>query len=181
MTTDDNCHTQPNPPPTSTTANDSDEEDAFRTADHHHRRAPTSFEPHSLVSISNADEGPDRRRRSHTATKDIMKLTHGVICAIFILVAAFWLLVTLRYYFGTHIFPDVLLNDIAGLDGNSLLLSLKLSVNVLLTTSRAIIAVCGNETLYHNSTSNGATFCAITVRDTIEELPKEMERLAKER
>ncbi|KAI8569085.1 hypothetical protein RHMOL_Rhmol02G0251200 [Rhododendron molle] len=41
---------------------------------------------------------------------------------------AFW------YYFGTHIFPDVLLNDIAGPDGNSLLLSLKLSVDVLVVS-----------------------------------------------
>ncbi|GFZ15587.1 P-type ATPase of Arabidopsis 2 [Actinidia rufa] len=38
---------------------------------------------------------------------------------------AFW------YYLGTRMFPDVLLNDIAGPDGNSLLLSLKLSVDVL--------------------------------------------------
>ncbi|XP_077236345.1 copper-transporting ATPase PAA2, chloroplastic [Tasmannia lanceolata] len=41
---------------------------------------------------------------------------------------AFW------YYFGTHIFPEVLLNDIAGPDGNSLLLSLKLSVDVLVVS-----------------------------------------------
>ncbi|XP_072977810.1 copper-transporting ATPase PAA2, chloroplastic [Typha angustifolia] len=38
------------------------------------------------------------------------------------------------YYIGTHIFPDVLLNDIAGPDGNSLLLSLKLSVDVLVVS-----------------------------------------------
>lgn len=41
---------------------------------------------------------------------------------------AFW------YYIGTYIFPDVLLNDIAGPDGNSLLLSLKLSVDVLVVS-----------------------------------------------
>ncbi|KAL0394236.1 UNVERIFIED_CONTAM: Copper-transporting ATPase PAA2, chloroplastic [Sesamum latifolium] len=41
---------------------------------------------------------------------------------------AFW------YYIGTHIFPDVLLNDIAGPDGNSLLLSLKLAVDVLVVS-----------------------------------------------
>ncbi|KAH7840021.1 hypothetical protein Vadar_011509 [Vaccinium darrowii] len=41
---------------------------------------------------------------------------------------AFW------YYLGTRIFPDVLLNDIAGPDGNSLLLSLKLSVDVLVVS-----------------------------------------------
>lgn len=40
----------------------------------------------------------------------------------------------LRYYIGTHIFPDVLLNDIAGPDGNSLLLSMKLAVDVLVCT-----------------------------------------------
>ncbi|XWS72377.1 hypothetical protein CRYUN_Cryun02cG0035000 [Craigia yunnanensis] len=34
------------------------------------------------------------------------------------------------YYAGSHIFPDVLLNDIAGPDGNPLLLSLKLAVDV---------------------------------------------------
>ncbi|XP_073136884.1 copper-transporting ATPase PAA2, chloroplastic [Henckelia pumila] len=38
------------------------------------------------------------------------------------------------YYIGTHIFPDVLLNDIAGPDGNSLLLSMKLAVDVLVVS-----------------------------------------------
>ncbi|ERN11270.1 copper-transporting ATPase PAA2, chloroplastic isoform X1 [Amborella trichopoda] len=38
------------------------------------------------------------------------------------------------YYIGTHIFPDVLLNDIAGSEGSSLLLSLKLSVDVLVVS-----------------------------------------------
>lgn len=38
------------------------------------------------------------------------------------------------YYIGAHIFPDVLLNDIAGPDGNSVLLSLKLSVDVLVVS-----------------------------------------------
>ncbi|KAL5783529.1 hypothetical protein ACOSP7_008558 [Xanthoceras sorbifolium] len=41
---------------------------------------------------------------------------------------AFW------YYIGSHIFPDVLLNDIAGPDGNPLVLSLKLSVDVLVVS-----------------------------------------------
>ncbi|KAF8032600.1 hypothetical protein BT93_D1499 [Corymbia citriodora subsp. variegata] len=41
---------------------------------------------------------------------------------------AFW------YYIGTHIFPDVLFNDIAGPDGDPLLLSLKLSVDVLVVS-----------------------------------------------
>ncbi|XP_024445979.1 copper-transporting ATPase PAA2, chloroplastic isoform X2 [Populus trichocarpa] len=41
---------------------------------------------------------------------------------------AFW------YYIGSHVFPDVLLNDIAGPDGDPLLLSLKLSVDVLTGT-----------------------------------------------
>ncbi|CAA7401260.1 unnamed protein product [Spirodela intermedia] len=41
---------------------------------------------------------------------------------------AFW------YYVGSNIFPDVLLNDIAGPDGNSLLLSLKLAVDVLVVS-----------------------------------------------
>ncbi|XP_002974620.2 copper-transporting ATPase PAA2, chloroplastic [Selaginella moellendorffii] len=35
------------------------------------------------------------------------------------------------YFLGTHIFPDVLLNDAAGPEGNSLLLSLKLAIDVL--------------------------------------------------
>jgi hypothetical protein len=38
-----------------------------------------------------------------------------------------------RYYIGSHVFPDVLLNDIAGPDGDPLLLSLKLSVDVLVS------------------------------------------------
>ncbi|XP_021890736.1 copper-transporting ATPase PAA2, chloroplastic [Carica papaya] len=41
---------------------------------------------------------------------------------------AFW------YFVGSHIFPDVLLNDIAGPDGDPLLLSLKLSVDVLVVS-----------------------------------------------
>ncbi|KAL3650720.1 Copper-transporting ATPase paa2, chloroplastic [Castilleja foliolosa] len=41
---------------------------------------------------------------------------------------AFW------NYIGTHIFPEVLLNDIAGPDGNSLLLSMKLAVDVLVVS-----------------------------------------------
>jgi hypothetical protein len=39
-----------------------------------------------------------------------------------------------RYYIGTHIFPEVLLNDISGPDGDSLLLSLKLAVDVLVSS-----------------------------------------------
>ncbi|TVU48208.1 hypothetical protein EJB05_07837, partial [Eragrostis curvula] len=38
------------------------------------------------------------------------------------------------YYIGTHLFPEVLLNDIAGPDGDSLLLSLKLAVDVLVVS-----------------------------------------------
>ncbi|PWA67101.1 P-type ATPase [Artemisia annua] len=41
---------------------------------------------------------------------------------------AFW------YYFGAHVFPDVLLNDISGPEGNPLLLSLKLSTDVLVVS-----------------------------------------------
>ncbi|GAV71097.1 E1-E2_ATPase domain-containing protein/HMA domain-containing protein/Hydrolase domain-containing protein [Cephalotus follicularis] len=41
---------------------------------------------------------------------------------------AFW------YYIGSHVFPDVLLSDIAGPDGDPLLLSLKLSVDVLVVS-----------------------------------------------
>lgn len=41
---------------------------------------------------------------------------------------AFW------YYIGTNIFPDVLLNNIAGPDGDPLLLSLKLAVDVLVVS-----------------------------------------------
>ncbi|KAG5147584.1 hypothetical protein JHK82_014465 [Glycine max] len=41
---------------------------------------------------------------------------------------AFW------YFVGSHIFPDVLLNDIAGPEGDPLLLSLKLSVDVLVVS-----------------------------------------------
>ena len=38
---------------------------------------------------------------------------------------AFW------YFLGTHLYPDVLLNDAAGPDGDALLLSLKLAIDVL--------------------------------------------------
>jgi hypothetical protein len=40
---------------------------------------------------------------------------------------------------GTHIFPEVLLNDISGPDGDSLLLSLKLAVDVLVSTPATVI------------------------------------------
>jgi Cu+-exporting ATPase len=43
-----------------------------------------------------------------------------------------------RYYIGTHVFPDVLLNDIAGPEGDPLLLSLKLSVDVLVSNGELI-------------------------------------------
>ncbi|KAI3711099.1 hypothetical protein L2E82_40940 [Cichorium intybus] len=41
---------------------------------------------------------------------------------------AFW------YYVGVHLFPDVLLNDISGPMENPLLLSLKLSTDVLVVS-----------------------------------------------
>lgn len=41
---------------------------------------------------------------------------------------------TFWYYFGAQAFPDVLLNDIAGPEGNPLLLSLKLAVDVLVVS-----------------------------------------------
>ncbi|KAL3586749.1 hypothetical protein D5086_013616 [Populus alba] len=44
------------------------------------------------------------------------------------------MLKAMRYYTGSHFFPDVLLNDIAGPDGDPLLLSLKLSVDVLIVS-----------------------------------------------
>ncbi|KAL2926810.1 Copper-transporting ATPase PAA2 chloroplastic [Bienertia sinuspersici] len=40
----------------------------------------------------------------------------------------------IRYSIGTKIFPDVLLNDIAGPEGSSLILSLKLAVDVLVVS-----------------------------------------------
>lgn len=40
-----------------------------------------------------------------------------------------------RYYIGAQIFPDVLLSDMAGPDGNPFLLSLKLSVDVLVSNA----------------------------------------------
>ncbi|GFQ00043.1 copper-transporting ATPase paa2 chloroplastic [Phtheirospermum japonicum] len=44
-----------------------------------------------------------------------------------------------RNYIGTHIFPEVLLNDIAGPDGNSLLLSMKLAVDVLVGAKQGLL------------------------------------------
>ncbi|KAA3477303.1 copper-transporting ATPase PAA2, chloroplastic [Gossypium australe] len=46
------------------------------------------------------------------------------------------------YYAGSHIFPDVLLNDIAGPDGDPLLLSLKLAVDVLLIAGKVVSCPC---------------------------------------
>jgi len=43
------------------------------------------------------------------------------------------------YYIGTHLFPEVLLNDIAGPDGDSLLLSIKLAVDVLVSGPAMVI------------------------------------------
>lgn len=65
------------------------------------------------------------------------KSLEGSISRMFILVVSYCQFV-LRYYLGTRIFPDVLLNDIAGPDGNSLLLSLKLSVDVLVSLTEPL-------------------------------------------
>ncbi|KAG5515038.1 hypothetical protein RHGRI_036167 [Rhododendron griersonianum] len=46
-------------------------------ADHHHQRTPTSFEPQSLISISNAQEGLDHHRRCHTPTKCVVPASAG--------------------------------------------------------------------------------------------------------
>ncbi|MBA0810510.1 hypothetical protein Gohar_002501, partial [Gossypium harknessii] len=56
---------------------------------------------------------------------------HAVDCVLASLASFSLLLSMSRYYAGSHIFPDVLLNDIAGPDGDPLLLSLKLAVDVL--------------------------------------------------
>lgn len=44
-----------------------------------------------------------------------------------------------RYYIGSQIFPDVLLGDMAGPNGNPLLLSLKLSVDVLVSNAECTV------------------------------------------
>lgn len=44
-----------------------------------------------------------------------------------------------RYYIGSQIFPDVLLSDMAGPNGNPLLLSLKLSVDVLVSNAECTV------------------------------------------
>ncbi|PIA42938.1 hypothetical protein AQUCO_02000410v1 [Aquilegia coerulea] len=43
------------------------------------------------------------------------------------------------YYLGCYIFPDVLLNDISGPDGNPLLLSMKLAVDVLVRARQGLL------------------------------------------
>ncbi|MBA0694001.1 hypothetical protein Goari_004336, partial [Gossypium aridum] len=59
---------------------------------------------------------------------------HAVDCVLANLASFSLLLSMSRYYAGSHIFPDVLLNDIAGPDGDPLLLSLKLAVDVLVVS-----------------------------------------------
>lgn len=53
------------------------------------------------------------------------------IYLIFALILSKFAAIFYRYLIGSHVFPDVLLNDIAGPEGDPLLLSLKLSVDVL--------------------------------------------------
>lgn len=52
---------------------------------------------------------------------------------------------------GSNIFPDVLLNDIAGPDGNSLLLSLKLAVDVLVSMKRLTDILHNNPIILRSS------------------------------
>lgn len=52
-----------------------------------------------------------------------------------------------RYFIGSHIFPDVLLNDIAGPEGDPLLLSLKLSVDVLVSNFKHESMICASSLL----------------------------------
>ncbi|KAI8524174.1 hypothetical protein RHMOL_Rhmol13G0129300 [Rhododendron molle] len=65
------------PKPAFTTAEVTNEEDASMIADHHHQRTPTSFEPQSLISISNAQEGLNHHRRRHTPTKCVVPASAG--------------------------------------------------------------------------------------------------------
>ncbi|KAF8401087.1 hypothetical protein HHK36_014390 [Tetracentron sinense] len=77
-----------------------------------------------MVEDAQGHEAPIQRLADSIAgpfVYSVMTISAATFC--------FW------YYFGTHIFPDVLLNDIAGPEGNPLLLSLKLSVDVLVFDS----------------------------------------------
>lgn len=55
-----------------------------------------------------------------------------------------------RYYIGTHLFPEVLLNDIAGPDGDSLLLSIKLAVDVLVSDPAIAFSLIEEKTQHFN-------------------------------
>ncbi|KAG6508864.1 copper-transporting ATPase PAA2, chloroplastic-like isoform X1 [Zingiber officinale] len=76
-----------------------------------------------MVEEAQAQQAPIQRLADLIAGPFVYSVM-GLSAATFV----FW------YYFGTQIFPDVLLNDIAGSDAEPLLLSLKLSVDVLVVS-----------------------------------------------
>lgn len=76
-----------------------------------------------MVEDAQAQEAPIQRLADSIAGPFVSS-----VMAISAATFTFW------YYIGTDIFPDVLLNDIAGPEGNSLLLSLKLAVDVLVVS-----------------------------------------------
>lgn len=78
------------------------------------------------------------QRESNSLLKQLTK--NVCVCVVFALIPScifFSLLAEhffhVRYYIGSNAFPDVLLNNIAGPDGDPLLLSLKLAVDVLVS------------------------------------------------
>ncbi|KAM3230906.1 hypothetical protein ACQJBY_061212 [Aegilops geniculata] len=74
------------------------------------------------------------------------------------------------YLLGTHLFPEVLLNDISGPDGDSLLLSLKLAVDVLVVSCPCALGLATPTAIFIGTSMGAKRGLLIRGGDVLERL-----------